>query len=100
MSLFADILDVPLQGEFIELVEWQAGKQFDTPRQHEEGIDKCAALFVLTARHRRRIGNSPMGCHRLTRPERTLLTGSLVGQDALLTALKASLAGEGLAIRT
>src|SRR5690606_14888242 len=78
LLLFAYVAHFALQRAGIEAVDRQGEHQLDPPLQHERGVQECLRLLLGRAFLRGGIGDSPMGRHRLTRPDRARFAGSVV----------------------
>src|ERR1700722_10756963 len=73
-----DLVDLSLYGQLVDGSEGEAKKQTDASLQGNEGITVCTLDFFFRPAKCSRVGNSPVGCLRLTRPEGANFFGSIV----------------------
>jgi len=74
----ADSVDLPLDGEFVETRKGQAQEQAYPAVKNHKGFPKGLFDLLRRACHRRRIGDAPVGRHRLAGPHRADFLGCVV----------------------
>src|SRR5581483_8347179 len=74
----ADLMQLVLQTQSIERVNGQGGEDADALKQHAIGILESERDLGRATLRRCRIGNAPMGRHRLSRPEGARFPGRVV----------------------
>src|SRR6516162_323439 len=77
----ADLVDFALDGQAIEGLQPQAGKQLDARFERLIGIAEGADFLRFRPLHCSRVRHAPMGGHRVPRPHRADLTGGLVADS-------------------
>src|SRR5215471_15540533 len=73
-----DLVDIALDRHAVELVDRQRDKQLNAVFESDIGVAEGTPLLGVRALHRGGIGDTPMGGHRVPRPDRTNLAGSLI----------------------
>jgi hypothetical protein len=83
--VLANGVDMFLQRQPRQLVNWQAREQLDPSSQDKERVTKRTAPLGVGRRDRRRVRDAPMRGHRLARPKGTRLSRGLVtyGEDEM-----------------
>src|SRR5216683_4403027 len=79
--LMSYLVDFLLQGKLVECRERQGQEQADSPIENGEGVTKCAFYFFRRAHGGGRVGHSPVGRQRLSRPNRADLLGSVIADS-------------------
>jgi hypothetical protein len=69
---------VLLQGTFVELLNWQAEKQVNTPLQLSESPHECLALRLIVAVYDSGVFNAPMRRDGLAGPQGTGFSRGIV----------------------
>src|SRR5258708_37669799 len=72
------VLASRLKGKRGAAGRWQGKEQADPPIKNKESVTEGALDLICSAANRRRIGNAPMGGHRLTLPDRAHFFGGAV----------------------
>src|SRR5215469_4322114 len=73
-----DLVDIALDRHTVEPVDRQRDKQLDAIFESDIGVAEGTPLLGVRALHSGGIGDTPMGGHRVPRPDRTNLAGSLI----------------------
>src|SRR5207249_10499747 len=67
-----------LNCELVQASKGEAQKERDSPFENHECVSKGAFYLFWCTRHCGRVGNAPVRCHWLTRPERASFLGCIV----------------------
>src|SRR6266404_4299478 len=86
----ADAIDFFLDGELVEARKRQAKQQAYPAVKHHEGIAKRAFDLLRRSYYGGRIGNTPMGGHRLTGPDGANFLGGVVADREYEIELRCS----------
>src|SRR5437879_13834624 len=65
-----DPINFLLNCELVQASKGEAQKERDSPFENHECVSKGAFYLFWCTRHCGRVGNAPVRCHWLTRPER------------------------------
>src|SRR5438270_1064656 len=96
-SLASNTVDFFFDRQRIQACERQAGKQTDAPLKHDECVTKCPRNLFPRSGDRCRVGDPPMGCHRLTGPNLADFRGGVVADREDKVQLRGSWLDELLA---
>ena len=66
----ADVVEFFLQSEPVESCQRQTKKQADAAVENEERFAESPLHVCGASTNHRRVGNAPVGCHRLSGPDR------------------------------
>src|SRR6266704_4777982 len=72
--LFADLVNLALQGQFIQSCQRQREKQADPAVQHHESVVESTFDRFVCTMHGSGVRNAPMRRHRLSGPDGTHLS--------------------------
>lgn len=76
--LTADVIEPALEGEAVEAGERQCEEKTDAAVEEEEGIAEGCGNVTGGVANRAGVGNTPVGSHRLTGPNRTNFFGGVI----------------------